>query len=46
MGFPAKVSSLIVEEYLAFESIGLSLTLAEIYHRVTFSAHPEGEEAL
>ncbi len=33
-------------EQVTFESIGLSLTLADIYRRVTFPAPSEGEETL
>ena len=33
-------------EQITFDSIGLNLSLADIYRRVTFPAHPEGEEAL
>lgn len=33
-------------EQVTFESIGLSLSLADIYRRVIFPANPEGEEAL
>jgi Uma2 family endonuclease len=33
-------------EQITCESIGLSLSLADIYRRVTFPAQPEGEEAL
>ena len=33
-------------EQITLESIGLSLSLADIYRRVIFPANPEGEEAL
>ncbi len=33
-------------EQIVFDSIGLSLTLADIYRRVTFPTKAEGEEAL
>ena len=33
-------------DQVSFESIGLKLTLTDIYRRVVFSTNPEGEEAL